>query len=268
MAYLYEMHLHTCRGSLCASARGRDYIKYYLDSGYSGIFITDHFYRGNCAVDRRLPWREWVNEFCRSFEETREEGLRRGLDVFFGWEETFEGDDYLVYGLDKDWLLEHPETKRWTRKAQHQAVKAAGGCVIHAHPFRQHHYIREICLTPELIDAVEVANAGNHEPYYDALALRYAAMLGLPLSAGSDIHHVDQAEEGNLYGVYLEQKLESAADFAAIIKNGGLRRPGDLKVERDRLESGGDERIDVPLKILDRNERVKSRDFWGFCEQG
>jgi hypothetical protein len=268
MPYLYETHLHTCQSSQCASARGKDYIKYYRDSGYSGIFVTDHFFRGNCAVDPQLPWREWVKQFCRGFEETREEGARQGLDVFFGWEETFGGDDYLVYGLDKGWLLEHPEARRWTRKEQYQAVKAAGGCVVHAHPFRQHYYIRKVYLVPNLVDAVEAANAGNREQYYDVLAMRYAAKLGLPITAGSDIHHVDQAEAGDLYGVYLENKLERASDFAAFIRNGGIRDLGSLKMEAGRLESWGDEAINVPLEILDERERLVSGDLWGFLEQG
>ncbi|MDR3174811.1 MAG: PHP domain-containing protein, partial [Treponema sp.] len=69
-------------------------------------------------------------------------------------------------------------------------VRAAGGCVIQAHPFRQHYYIQGVSLAPELIVGVEAANAGNQEQYYDALAARYAAKLGLPVTAGSDIHHL------------------------------------------------------------------------------
>lgn len=268
MAYLYETHLHTCQGSHCASTRGRDYIGPYLDAGYSGIFVTDHFFQGNCAVDPDLPWKEWVKEFCRGFEDAREEGARRGLDVFFGWEETFGGDDYLVYGLDKAWLLDHPEARGWTRKEQYRAVQAAGGCVVHAHPFRQHYYIRKVYLVPSLIDAVEVANAGNREQYYDVLAMRYAAKLGLPMTAGSDIHDVDQAVEGDLYGVYLETKPESARDFAALIRQGGIRDTGALKMTAGRLESWGDEAIKVPLEILDERERRVSGDFWGFLERG
>jgi hypothetical protein len=268
MAYLYETHLHTCRSSGCASARGQDYITYYLDSGYTGIFVTDHFFRGNCAVDRKLPWKEWVKEFCRGFEETREEGARRGLDVFFGWEETFDGDDYLIYGLDKEWLLEHPEAKSWSRKAQYQAVQAAGGAVIQAHPFRQHYYIQTVFLAPELIDGVEAANAGNHERYYDALAARYAAKLCLPVTAGSDIHHLEQARDGDLYGVYLDKRLERAADFASVIKEGLPGGLDGLKTEAGRCESRGDESIGIPLEILDRNERVVWTDFWDFMEQG
>ncbi|MDR0669035.1 MAG: PHP domain-containing protein [Treponema sp.] len=268
MAYLYETHLHTCQSSACASAAGREYIPYYLDAGYSGIVVTDHFFRGNSTLDPYLPWRAWVREFCRGYEDAREEGARRGLDVFFGWEETFEGDDYLVYGLDKEWLLEHPEVRRWTRREQYQAVQAAGGCVVHAHPFRQHDYIEEVCLAPRLIDAVEVANAGNREQGYDALALRYAEKLGLPLSAGSDIHHIEQAEAGELYGVYLREKPENSAAFAAMIKAGEVRGTADLRIEAGRLESRGDEALHTPLKILDETEQPISRNFWDFLRAG
>ncbi|MDR0731296.1 MAG: PHP domain-containing protein [Treponema sp.] len=268
MAYLYETHLHTSRSSGCASARGRDYIKYYLDAGYTGIFVTDHFFRGNCTVRRSLPWKEWVQEFCRGFEETREEGARRGLDVFFGWEETFDGDDYLIYGLDREWLLEHPEAKDWSRKTQCRVVREAGGCVIQAHPFRQHYYIRAVTLAPEFVDGVEAANAGNQEQYYDALALRYAAKLGLPVTAGSDIHHLEQAKAGEFYGVYLDRKLEGAAGFAALIRGGFPRGPESLKIDAGRCESRGDEAIDIPLEILDGNERAARTDFWDFMERG
>ncbi|MDR3193468.1 MAG: histidinol-phosphatase [Treponema sp.] len=264
MPYLYETHLHTSQGSLCASSLGRDYIQGFKDAGYRGIFVTDHFYRGNCAVDRNLPWREWVKEFCRGYEDAREEGARRGLDVFFGWEETFDGDDYLVYGLDREWLLEHPEVRNWTRKGQFAAVRAAGGCVVHAHPFRQHFYLSRVILSPALVDAVEAANAGNHEGSYDALAMSYARKLGLPATAGSDIHDTDQLEEGEMYGVYLEKPLESAGDYAAAVRNGSIQ---GIHVPEDRCRSRGDEKIILPLEILDANERNRGKDLQAFLEK-
>ncbi|MDR2246804.1 MAG: histidinol-phosphatase, partial [Treponema sp.] len=100
MSYLYETHLHTVQGSACGVSRGRDYIKKYRDLGFTGIMVTDHFFNGNTAIDRKLPWKQWVGQFLRGYEETRNEGEKIGLDVFFGWEETYKGDDYLVYGLD------------------------------------------------------------------------------------------------------------------------------------------------------------------------
>jgi hypothetical protein len=263
MPYLYETHLHTSQGSLCANSRGRDYIQRYKDAGYRGIFVTDHFYRGNCAADRGLPWKEWVKEYCRGFEDAREEGARRGLDVFFGWEETFDGDDYLVYGLDREWLLKHPEAGNWSREEQFAVAGEAGGCVVQAHPFRQHFYLSRVILSPALVHSVEGANAGNHEQSYDSLAMRYAKKLALPVTAGSDIHNAAQVDEGNIYGVYLEKPLKSAVDYAAALRNDAI---AGLRIPAGRCESRGDERIVLPVEILDDREQDSGEDLWDFLE--
>ncbi|GHV89811.1 hypothetical protein AGMMS50268_03140 [Spirochaetia bacterium] len=261
MNYLYETHLHTSQTSVCGESRGRDYIQAYKDQGYAGIIVTDHFYKGNCAVSRNLPWREWVNQFCRGFEDARNEGARRGLDVFFGWEETFDGDDYLIYGLDREWLLEHPESARWSRKDQYRAVQQAGGCVVQAHPFRQHYYIHQISLAPALVDAVEAANAGNHEQSYDALAMRYAKKLKIPVTAGSDIHEVSQLEAGYIFGVYLDKKMAAITDYVAAIKGNAIV---GLKTSPGRCDSRGNERVSLPVEILNPEGRDTGEDLWDF----
>ena len=55
MAYRYETHLHTRQGSACGTSSGAEHARHYLDAGYQGIFVTDHFFRGNTAIDRSLP---------------------------------------------------------------------------------------------------------------------------------------------------------------------------------------------------------------------
>ena len=261
MTYLYETHLHTSPVSRCAVSRGADYIAGYKDSGYSGIIVTDHFFNANCALSRRLPWKEWVNQFCRGYEETKEEGERQGLDVFFGWEETFDDcDDYLVYGLDKEWLLEHPETRTWTRGEQYSAVKEAGGCVVQAHPFRQRHYIHRLILSTGCVDAVEVANGGNEE-FSDSLALRYAKKLNLPMTAGSDIHDVSLIYSGELFGVYLNKKLNSIADYVKIICNNEI---AGIKTDQSRFDYYDDESIILPVEIRDKNDRITDKDWKEF----
>jgi hypothetical protein len=218
--FLYETHLHTCESSICGVTRGADYIQSYIDRGYTGIMVTDHFFNGNCTVDRRLPWKEWVKRYCLGFEHAREAGARRGLDVFFGWEETFDGDDYLIYGLDREWLLEHPEIVRWTRDEQFREVRNYGGCVVQAHPFRQHDYIHTIHLAPYFVDALETANAGNHDAAYDSLAYEFARILGLPAVAGSDMHDVRDLFTAEPYGVELEKKLSSINEYVRILLRG------------------------------------------------
>jgi hypothetical protein len=260
VGYLYETHLHTAPSSACAVAGGAEYIRSYKEMGFAGIIVTDHFYNGNTAIPRELPWREWVNRFCRGYEETREEGERQGLDVFFGWDDTFDGcDDYLIYGLDKKWLLDHPEARRWTRGEQYRAVKAAGGCVVQAHPFRQHYYITKVILSAGCVDAVEAANAGNHEQSYDALAMRYAQKLGLPATAGSDMHNAARIRGGeNIFGVYLDKKLNTIADYAAAIRDNKI---AGIKTSAGRCDWHGDEDIKLPVDIRDSRDRSTGKNW-------
>ena len=224
--YLYETHLHTTPASACSDTRGRDFIPRYIDEGYAGIIVTDHFWRGNCGIDRSLPWTEFVHQFCQGYEDALNEGLKRGFSVFFGWEETYEGDDYLVYGLDKQWLLEHPEVRQWTRKEQFEQVRQAGGCVVQAHPFRAADYIRDIHLLPYLADGIEGFNAGNRLNW-NIIGMRYARIMGLPITAGSDNHHADRMNRSNLAGVILDRPLRDIRDYVQTIRE---RRPLSLRL--------------------------------------
>ena len=261
MAYLYETHLHTKEASACGVSEGREYIARYLDLGYTGIIVTDHFYNGNCCVDRGLPWEKWVHQFCRGYENAREEGERRGLDVFFGWEQAYQGDDYLVYGLDKEWLLEHPEVCRWTRKEQYEEVRRYGGCVVQAHPFRERDYINCIHLYGG-VDAVEIANGGN-EQSFDALACAYAKILAVPVTSGSDTHFAGDVRAETVYGVYLDKKMEAIGAYVDAVRGNTI---AGLKFPEGRCDLHGDERIATPVDIEDsRGRKIKKdiKDFLG-----
>ena len=183
MSYLYETHMHTRFGSLCGVSTGKQHAQFYKKLGFQGIIITDHFFGGNTGVPYDLPWEKRVELFCLGYEDALREGQRIGLDVFFGWEQNYEGDEYLIYGLDKEWLLAHPEVEHWNRQEQLDGVHAAGGCVVQAHPFRDRGYIDKIRLGLRYCDGIEAANAGNH-PYNDVMAYRYGTEFHLPMTAG------------------------------------------------------------------------------------
>ena len=257
MRYQYETHLHTSETSACGIAAAREYIPYYLDHGYHGIFVTDHFFGGNTAVSQRLPWREQVERFCLGYEEARNEGEKRGLQVLFGWEQAFDGDEYLVYGLDKQWLLENPQVKGFTRAEQYAAARAQGGCVVQAHPFRDRSYIRRIHLNTACVDGVEVFNAANPMEV-NVQAYHYAKNIGLPMRAGSDIHSVPWPM---LCGVAFETPLADERDFAARLRAKApltllapMQELAEAPVARVRLPwevlGEGGKPIDMPLSIL------------------
>ena len=104
MPFLYETHMHTCQGSACGRATGKEQARVYKEAGFTGIIITDHFFGGNTAVDRSLPWEERVDLFWKGYEDAKEEGDRIGLDVFFGLEQNIHFDEYLIYGLTKEYI--------------------------------------------------------------------------------------------------------------------------------------------------------------------
>ena len=222
--YLYETHLHTAQSSKCGKIDAAEMIRLYKTAGYTGVVITDHFYGGNTAIDRKLPWDQWVEAFCAGYEKAKEEGDRIGLQVFFGWEAGFHGTEFLIFGLDKRWLLDHPQIKDCTIREQYEMVHEDGGYVIHAHPYRIRDYHLDIHLYPDCIDAVEVYNAthstiirpSNAEDLRaNRLAEIYAKEYDLPMTAGSDQHGSAMIGGGMLF----DRKMEDIHDLISAIQN-------------------------------------------------
>ena len=56
--------MHTNVGSACGRNSGAEMAAACRECGYSGAFITDHNWGGNTAIDRSLPWREWMTGFA------------------------------------------------------------------------------------------------------------------------------------------------------------------------------------------------------------
>ncbi|MBQ6971375.1 MAG: hypothetical protein IJP86_03355 [Synergistaceae bacterium] len=246
MGYLYETHLHTSLASACGASTGKEHVRFYLEQGYTGIIVTDHFFGGNTSVPRGLPWEERVDLFFRGYEDALEEGKKAGLDVFFGLEQNFNFDEYLVYGLTKEYMKAHPEMEHWTRREQLEEVHRAGGTVIQAHPFRIRGYMDKIRVGEIFADGLEVANAGN-DSLDDARAYSYAEKKNLVMTAGSDNHY---SPASRIFGVELADRLGSIGDYVRLIREGG--RIG-LHVPRERFIMP-DVRLDKRHKAFRLNE--------------
>lgn len=232
--YKYETHLHTSEGSACGSSHGTEYIKAFYDAGYSGIFVTDHFFGGNTAAPRTGDWKERIEIYCSGYEAALAEAKKfndekklTGTDdefkVFFGIEQTFEGDDYLIYGLDKNWLLAHPEIETMRHPELFETVKKANGLLIQAHPFRLRDYIKAIHLHPRDVHGVEIYNAGN-KPSENELAAIYAKQYNFPVTSGSDIHNINcipnMSSEMHIGGMEFDTPLKDVFDYAERVKFG------------------------------------------------
>ena len=213
--YKYETHTHTREGSACATATGQEMVRAHIEAGYSGMIITDHFFNGYTAVPKGLSWETRVELFCKGYEHALEEAHGTHFHVFFGWEYTYYGTDFLTYGLGKDFLLEHPDILSWSIEEYFDRVHENGGFISHAHPFREAPYIETIRLFPEYVDAIEVINASHEDPKFDEKALRFAEQHSLIMTAGSDSHHTDGLFGG---GMEFDDEIKSIKEFIEAVK--------------------------------------------------
>ena len=184
MARLFDLHIHTTKGSSDSSLTPEDLI---LEADRLGL-------RGLCLTEHSGPWDR--HEF-KKFASLHNVVLIRAMEV-----ETDYGH-MLAFGLDRYQAGYNKATE--LRKA----ATAAGGFVVTAHPFRGvlsgGHRSRALIyqsipdplpVTPEqaldhpvfkLADAVEVANGGTVDKENE-FAMAVAGLLKLPVTGGSDAH--------------------------------------------------------------------------------
>ena len=216
--YLYETHLHMSPLSVCAKAGIRETLTYYKEAGYAGVFITDHFIDANVAhALRDLPYDEKINGFFDMMEEALPVADELGLTAFLGFEMSFEGTHFLVYGIDRDWCLAHTDMDKMRKSDLLKMMMEDGALLIHAHPFREAKYIDHIRLFPRSVNGVEVIN-GCRTDFENRMAAQYAKNYDLLTFAGTDNHRA--MDQPKLAGMRFETPILGEVDFAERIKNG------------------------------------------------
>lgn len=218
--YKYELHMHTKEGSACGKTSGADMVDFYMENGYAGMIVTDHFYHGNTAPDRSLPWKEFVAQYAKGYHSAHKAAEGKDFDVFFGVEvKGRDWDEYIILGLAPEWYSNHPELRDAVGTEFLDIVRDAGAFVIHAHPYRERSYMlsKTVALFPDRVDAVEVRNCGN-PPEVDRRALEYAKEIGLPMTGGSDNHNADR-EEVPLSGIALPFRCRTLSALTEAIRD-------------------------------------------------
>ena len=216
--YKYETHLHTAPVSRCARSSVRESLEFYASLGYAGVFITNHFVGGNINIESDASWEEKMNFFFTDYEEAKKLEKEVGISVFLGAEWSYQGSDFLVYGLDKAWYLAHPDLSGIKFSERLQLAIDEGALVIHAHPFREQHYIDHIRLFPRRVHGVE--HNSSRPDFENARAKEYAKSYGLIQFAGSDCHSVDRR---NFAGMQSRSKIKSEKDFIEKVLAGKVK---------------------------------------------
>lgn len=224
--YKYETHLHTYPVSKCARSDIRECLEFYKLLNYDGVFVTNHFLDGNINIDADVPYQEKINFYFSDYEKGVKIGAEIGIKVFCGVEMTYKGTDFLVYGLDKEWYLTHPQIMDMKKSEELKYIMENGALVIQAHPYREAAYIDHIRLFPDCVHGAEVINACRKEEE-NKMAEIYAKHYNLIEFAGTDNHSGNKKKE--LAGVCSENPIFSEMDFVKAVKN------REMKVFYDRI---------------------------------
>jgi histidinol phosphatase-like PHP family hydrolase len=182
---IIDMHAHSSGISPCCRIPADKVIIACKERGLDGIILTNHYSKSYLLNgDANGFAREYVDEYRLAKKYGEEYGVR----VFFGIEITMELYDrvhLLVYGVDCDFVLSHPDIYDYTQQELYKTVHEYGGALIQAHPMRRG---KNVLLDLDFLDGVEI----NSHPIYDATHVdelsEIAAEKGLMITSGGDYH--------------------------------------------------------------------------------
>jgi len=212
--FLYDTHTHTKETSLCGHLPAADLVDRYQRNGFAGLVITDHLHPEYLSQqDKDHDWDKVMDHYLSGYHAAKERGDQIGMDVLLGAELRFpENDnDYLVYGIDEQWLRSHPyvccmSAREFFQKFHDQLL------IIHAHPYRNGNTV----VFEDAVHGSELINAHPRHENHNDLALelcrRHPDFYRL---AGSDTH--ESGDEARA-GVLLPERVKDSYAYKHMIE--------------------------------------------------
>lgn len=222
MKYVYEAHFHTSDVSSCAHIAAEVAVELYKNAGYSGVVVTDHF-SSDCFTNKYPgnTWKEKIDYFLTGYRNAKK-GETSSFSVMLGIELRFpENDnDYLVYGVDEQFLYEHEEIIKMTAKQFKKLAEQNQITVIQAHPFR----INSNITNPRYIDGIEIYNGNKRHDSSNNMAELWAKKHGFITTSGSDFHEYEDLARG---GMISDKFIKDVKEFRSELLSGGfeLKKP-------------------------------------------
>lgn len=221
MSYKYELHCHTREVSACSSASAAYIVKKYKKAGYDGVVITDHFSGLSFPAYNYHKHKKNAQSYLNGYKAALE-AAGDDFTVLLGMEIRFllTTNDYLVYGIDENFVKNMGNFLYDTQKSLYKKVKDAGALLIQAHPFRK--FVKR--ADPRYLDGVEVYN-GKAEQAANDNSLSWAKDCGFKIfTSGSDHHHAVSKISG---GIETQEKIRTNADLLRILRSGEYKLIGE-----------------------------------------
>ena len=203
---LIDLHAHSSGISHCCRIPYDEVIRTAKEAGLGGIVLTNH-YPKYYVTDG--DYAAFARRYTEEFRLAKAYGDSVGMKVFFGAEVTMErygGAHLLLYAIPESFIEENPTLFDWTMEEMYNRVKAIGGTLVQAHPYRK---VKNL-LPTEYLDGVEV----NCHPLYGksdfADMVEIATENHLILTCGGD-YHADTYRPK--CGVYLPDTLADSVEL-------------------------------------------------------
>lgn len=210
MEYKYEMHCHTSCVSRCGRVDPEEIVKLYKEKDYSGLVVTDH-YSPMTFTPNWCPQKQ-IDFYLEGYRRMKK-AAGENFTVFLGMElrHYFTANDYLIYGIDEDFLYSAGNLMSVWEKEIYKRCKDKGFLVFQAHPFRPG--IRR--CNPNYIDGVEVYNGKTSKELNDK-ALNWAKANGKLMVSGSDFHTKQHTALG---GIITKSPVKDNQQLLELLKN-------------------------------------------------
>jgi tyrosine-protein phosphatase YwqE len=186
MGYKIEFHCHTNESSPCGQTSAKDIVKLYRENQYDGIIITDHF--SYSVFKDNDSWEIIVNRFLKGYKLAKEEALKYNIKIYLGMEIRFldSNNDYLVYGIDEEFLLNNPwlymkDLKYLDKLCENKYL------IVQAHPYRYDNTLADI----KYLDGIEYNNTNPNNQCNKNLAYESWIKTNLIGTCGCDFHSPD-----------------------------------------------------------------------------
>ena len=210
--FLLEMHTHTSEVSPCAFIPAIQIAELYKNENYNGIVITDHM----CShTFRNMPnstWKEKVDYFLNGYRfakscSTNDFTVLLGMEICF----SNETNDYLVYGLDENFLFNNQNLIELGIKKFRTIANEYGLLIFQAHPFRKGMRITDY----RLLDGIEVYNGNSSHNSSNEIAMAWADKYNLKKVSGSDFHCFWGMHPG---GIYFTGEIKTNAELLQALR--------------------------------------------------
>lgn len=182
---LIDLHAHSSGISTCCRIPAPDVVTAAKAVGLDGIVLCNHYHKPYITDG---DYAAFARRYLDEYHYARACGEDAGIRVFFGIEVTMERHDrahLLVYGVEERFVTDNPALFDLTQAELYALVRACGGILVQAHPFRRG---KDMLLDLAYLDGVEA----NSHPLYDSTHTErltaIAQSRGLILTSGGDYH--------------------------------------------------------------------------------